>query len=118
LEENQAKKHFIIYNIKIKSNTPYPILFLEVELPHIKSKVIIRYIIYSHKVINTKNKKLHRIVVNSNESHMRLKKGWHKDIDSWLNNWRIKGKHDLQNIDIIKALSQPNLKRNFCATKK
>ena len=33
----QIQKHFITYNLKIKSNTPYPILLIEVSLSPIES---------------------------------------------------------------------------------
>ena len=32
----QIQKHFITYNLKIKSNTPYPILLIEVGISHLE----------------------------------------------------------------------------------
>jgi len=75
LEENQANpKHIIVYNIKIKRNTPYLILLLEVGLSPITSKAMIRCLIYKLKIINIKDKMLLNTVSNSSETHSRLKR--------------------------------------------
>ena len=40
----QIQKRFITYNLKIKSNTPYPILLIEVGLSCIESMAMTRYL--------------------------------------------------------------------------
>jgi hypothetical protein len=44
--------------------------------------------------------KLHKISSNSIQSHLRLKRGWHKDPMYLLNHWRIEEKAIFHNIDI------------------
>jgi hypothetical protein len=68
---------------------PYPILLIEASLSPIESMAMTRYLMYKHKTTNIKDKRLHKIASNSNQSHLRLKRGWHKDGKSWLNHWRI-----------------------------
>ena len=46
----QIHKWFIIYNLKIKSNTPYHILLIEVGLSPIESIAMTRYLMYKHKI--------------------------------------------------------------------
>ena len=48
----QIQKRFIIYNLKIKSNTPYPIFLIEVGLPPIKCIAMYRYLMYKNKINN------------------------------------------------------------------
>ena len=43
---------FLTYNIKIKRNTLYPILILELALWSIESMAMIRYLMYKHKLDN------------------------------------------------------------------
>jgi len=61
----QIQKHLITYNLKIKSNTPYPILLLEVGLPPIESIAMTRYPMYKHKIKNMGNQRLPKIVLKS-----------------------------------------------------
>jgi hypothetical protein len=71
-------QHFTIYNLKIKSNTVYPIHLIDVSLSFIESMAMTRYLIYKHKTNNMKDKRLPKIVSNSSQSHMCLKRGCHK----------------------------------------
>lgn len=70
----QILTHFIINNLKIKCNIPYPVLLLKVRLPPIKSKVMIKYLMYKHKLTNMKNEMLPITTSNISKSHSRLKK--------------------------------------------
>ena len=45
-------KWSITYNVKIKSNTPYPILLIEVGLFPNESMAMTRYLMYKHKINN------------------------------------------------------------------
>jgi hypothetical protein len=86
----QIQKNFITYNLKIKGNTPYPILLIEVSLSPIESMTMTRYLMYKNKLNNMEDKRLPKIASNSSQNHLRLKQGWHKDAQSWLNHWGIK----------------------------
>jgi hypothetical protein len=46
------QKNFITYNLKIKGNTPYPILLIEVIISPIESRAMIRYLMYKNKINN------------------------------------------------------------------
>ena len=81
----QIQKHFITYNLKIKNNTPYPILLIEVGLPPIESIAMTRYMMYKHKINNMGNERLPKIALESSQNHLRLKRGWCKDAMAWLN---------------------------------
>jgi hypothetical protein len=48
----QIQKNFITYNLKIKGNTPYPILLLETSIFPIEIMAMTRYLMYK----NTLNK--------------------------------------------------------------
>ena len=48
----QIHKLFINYNLKIKSNTPYPILLIEADISPIESITMTRYTMYKYKVNN------------------------------------------------------------------
>ena len=48
----QIQKRFIMYNLKIKINLPYPILLIEVGLSPIKSLAMTRLLLYKHKINN------------------------------------------------------------------
>jgi hypothetical protein len=48
----QIQKRFITYNLKIKSNTPYPILLIEAGLSPIESLAMTRFLLYKHKLNN------------------------------------------------------------------
>jgi hypothetical protein len=43
---------FITYNLKIKGNTPYPILLIETSLSPIESMAMTRYLMYKNKLNN------------------------------------------------------------------
>ena len=60
----QIQKQFITYNLKIKRNTPYPILLIEVGISPIESMAMTRYLMYKQKVINTNDKKILKIFLN------------------------------------------------------
>ena len=64
----QIRKRFITYNLKIKSNMPYPIILIKVGLSPIKSMVMTRYLMYKHKINNMGNKRLPKIALNSNQN--------------------------------------------------
>ena len=49
---DQIQKLFMTHNLKIKSNTPYPILILEVGLFPIKNLAMTRLLFYKHKINN------------------------------------------------------------------
>ena len=48
----QIQKCLITYNFKIKSNTPYHILLIEVGLPPMESIAMTRYVMYKNKINN------------------------------------------------------------------
>ena len=43
---------FITYNLKIKGNTPYPVLLIELGLSPIESITMLRYLMYKKKLDN------------------------------------------------------------------
>ena len=65
----QIQKCFITYNLKIKSNTPYPILLIEVGLSPIKSLAMIRLLLYKQKINNMGDHGLPKIALNSIQNH-------------------------------------------------
>ena len=69
----QIQKRFITYNLKIKSNTPYPILLIEVALSPIESLAMTRLVLYKHKINNMGDHRLPKLDFNSNQNHLRLK---------------------------------------------
>ena len=105
----QIQKNFITYNLKIKGNTPYPILLIETSLSPIESMAMTRYLMYKNKLNNMEDKRLPKIASKSSHNHHRLKQGWHKDARSWLNYWGIMEETILQNKDTIKK----NVKSKF-----
>ena len=74
------QKHFITFNLKIKINTPYHILLIEVGLSPIKSLAMTRLLLYEHKNNNMGEIRLPKLALNSSQTHLRLKQGWYKDI--------------------------------------
>ena len=52
----QIQKNFITYNLKIKGNTPYPILFVETSLSPLESMAMTRYPMYKNKLNNMEDK--------------------------------------------------------------
>ena len=80
------QEKFITYNLKIKGNTPYPILLIEAGLSPIESTTMFRYMMYKKKLYNMESKRLPKIALNFCQNpYFRLKCGWHKDAQSWLN---------------------------------
>ena len=74
------QKQFITYNLKIKGNTPYPILLIEASLSPIQSRAMFKYLMYKNKLYNMESKRLPKIASNFNQNpHLCLKRGWHKD---------------------------------------
>ena len=85
----QIHKRFIIYNIKIKINMPYPILLIEVGIFPIESMAMTSYLMYKHKINNVGNKRLYKSALNSSQNQLCLKWCWCKDTMAWLNHWGI-----------------------------
>ena len=70
------QKKFITYNLKMKGNTPYPILLIEVGLSPIESRAMFKYLMYTKKLYNMEAKRL--TIISSNPSqnpHLNLKRG-------------------------------------------
>jgi hypothetical protein len=76
-----------------------------------------KYLMYKHKKTNMKDKRLPKIASNSSESNLRLKRGWHKDVNSWINHWRIEEEVTLQNIDTIKNIITSKFKEKLWCNK-
>ena len=66
----QIQKHFIAYNLKIKSNTPYPIILIEVGISHIESLAMARLLLYKHKLNSIGDHKLPNIALNLSLIHI------------------------------------------------
>jgi hypothetical protein len=113
----QIQKNFITYNLKIKGNTPYPILLTEASLSPIESMTMTRYLMYKNKLNNMEDKRLPKIASNSSQNHLQLKQGWHKDAQSWLNHWGIKEEIILQNKDNIKNIITSKFKEKMWCNK-
>jgi hypothetical protein len=60
----QIQKNFITYNLKIKGNTPCPILLLETSLSPIESMAMTRYLINKNKLNNMEDKRLPKMLQN------------------------------------------------------
>ena len=75
----QIQKRFIMYNLKIKSTTPYPILCIEMGLFPIESLAMSRLLLYKHKINSMGVHRLPKLSFNSSKKHLRLKQGWYKD---------------------------------------
>ena len=97
----QIHNRFITYNLKIKSNTPYLILLIEVGISPIKSLAMTRLVLYKHKINNMGDHRLPKLAFNSSQNHLRLKQGWHKDTRDLLNRWEIDENVALKNINNI-----------------
>ena len=91
----QIHKRFITYNLKIKSNMPYPILLLEAGLSPIESMYMIKYLIYKRKLNNIGDDRLPKMTFNSNQNHLSLKREWLKDAMNCLNYLRIDENHTI-----------------------
>ena len=81
---------------------PYPILLVETSISPIESMAMTRYLMYNNKLNNMEEKMIPKIASNSSRNHLQLKRGWHKDVRSWLNYWGIMEETILQNKDTIK----------------
>ena len=68
----QIQKRFTTYNLKIKRNTPYPILLIEVGLSPIWSLYMTRLLLYKHKINNIGDHRLPKLALNSSQNHLRL----------------------------------------------
>ena len=102
-----------MYNLKIKRNTPYPILLIEVGLSPIKSLAITRLLLYKHKINNMGDHRLPKLALNSIQNHLRLKQGWYKYTRAWLNHWEIDENVALQNINSIKNIITSTFKEKM-----
>jgi len=71
----QIQKRFITYNLKIKINTPYPILLIEVGVSLIESLAMTRLLLYKHKINNMGDHRLPKLAFNSSQNHLWLKRG-------------------------------------------
>ena len=96
---------------------PYPILLLETSLSLIESTTMTRYLMYKKKLNNMEDKKLPKITSNSIHNHLRLKRRWHKDAQSWLSHWGIMEDTILQNKDIIKNIIKSKFKEKMWCDK-
>jgi hypothetical protein len=63
------------------------------------------------------DKRLPKIASKSSHNHHRLKRGWHKDAQSWLNYWGIMEETILQNKDTIKKNIKSKFKENMWCDK-
>ena len=68
----QIQKQFITYNLKIKSNTPYLILLIEVGISPIESMAMTRYLMSKHKINNMENQRLPKVTLNSSQTNYAL----------------------------------------------
>ena len=59
----KIQKFFITYNLKIKSNTPYAILLIEVVFSPIESLAMTRLLLYKHKINNMGNHRLPKLAL-------------------------------------------------------
>ena len=71
----QIQKRFTMYNLKIKSNTPYPILLIEVGISPIESLALTKLLLYKHKLNNIGVHRLPKLALSSSQNHLRLKWG-------------------------------------------
>ena len=65
-------KRFITYNLKIKINTPYPILLIKVGLYPMESLAMTRLLLYKHKSNNMVDHRLPKLAFNYSQNHLRL----------------------------------------------
>ena len=106
-----------MYNLKIKSNTPYAILLIEVGLSLIEILAMARLLLYKHKINNKGDHRLPKLALNSIQNHLRLKKGWYKDTMAWLNHWEIDQTVALQNINNMKKIVTSKFKEKMWCEK-
>ena len=113
----QIQKRFITYNLKIKSNTPYPILLIEVVLSSIESLAMTRLLLYKCKLNNKGDHRLPKLALNSSQNHQRLKRGQYKNTRAWLNHLEIDENVVLQNINNIKNIVTSKFKEKMWCEK-
>ena len=78
--------------------------------------VVTRYLMYKNKLNNMKDKRIPKIASKSSHNHHRLKRGWHKDVRSWLNYWGIMEETILYKKDTIKKINKSKFKEKmWCA---
>ena len=76
-----------------------------------------RLLLYKNKINNMEDHRLPKLALNSNQNHLRLKRGWHKDTDAWLNRWEIDENVALQNINNIKNIVTSKFKEKIWCEK-
>ena len=113
----QIQKRFIMYNLNINNNTPYPILLIQVGLSPIESLAMTRLLLYKHKINNMGDHILLKLALNSSQIHLRLKQGWYKYTRALLNHWEIRENVALQNINNIKNIVTSNFKEKIWCEK-
>ena len=64
---------FITYYIKIKGNTPYPLILIEVSSSTIESMSMTSYIMNKKKINNMGDKRLPKIDSYSHQNHLQLR---------------------------------------------
>ena len=69
----QIQKCFITYNLKIKINTLYHILLIEVVISPIKSLAMTRLLLYKQTINNMGDHRLPKLALNSSQNQLRLK---------------------------------------------
>ena len=76
--------------------------------------LITRYLIYKKKLYNMDANGFPKIASNFSQNlQLRLKWGWHKDVESWLDHWGIKRRSSCRIQIISKIILLPNLKINW-----
>ena len=63
------------------------------------------------------DKKLPKIASKLRHNHQRLKRGWHKHAQSWINYWGIMEDIILQNKDTIKKIVKSKFKEKIVTKK-
>ena len=61
--------------------------------------------------------RLPKLALKSIQNHLRLKRGWYKDIKAWLNHWEIDENVALQNINNIKNIVTSTFKEKMWCEK-
>ena len=101
----------------MKSNTPYPILLIELGLSSIESLAMTRLLLYKHKINNMGDHRLPKLAFNSSQNHLRLKRDWYKDNAAQFNHWEIDKNIALQNINHIKNIVTSKFKEKLWCEK-
>jgi hypothetical protein len=76
-----------------------------------------RYLMYKNELNNMEDNRLPKIASKSSRNHHRLKQGWKKDAESWLNYWEIIEDTILQNKDTIKNIIKSKFKEKMWCDK-